>query len=45
MGGPLDNWLVGRFELFGIEFQNWILIVIAVLVIGLTAAMANRPHR
>ena len=45
MGEFVDYWLVGQFEFLGIQFQYWMVIVVAIFVIGFTAAVASRPPR
>ena len=36
------DWLLAHFEIYGIQFQNWMLIIFAVLVVGATAAASSR---
>jgi len=35
----LGDWLIGEFSLFGIHFQNWMPLVVALVVIGVICSM------
>jgi len=38
MGQMAPDWLVGHFAVFGIQFQNWMLIVAGIVAIAIMAA-------
>jgi di/tricarboxylate transporter len=33
MGERIGQWLVGQFALFGIPFQNWMAVALAIVVL------------
>jgi hypothetical protein len=33
-----STWLTGRFTLFGATFQNWMLVAIAIVLVGVLIA-------
>jgi hypothetical protein len=34
----MDEWLVQQFTLFGVHFQNWMLLVLVILVLAILSA-------
>lgn len=28
--GTMGDWLIGQFSIFGIQFQNWMLVALAI---------------
>jgi hypothetical protein len=34
----MDQWLVEQFTLFGLHFQNWMLLVLVILVLAILSA-------
>jgi len=38
----MADWLLAHFEVYGIQFQNWMLVIFAIVVIGATAAASSR---
>ena len=41
MGNTVADWLIGHFAVFGIQFQNWMLIAVAIVVLA-TIAIARK---
>jgi len=39
----LTSWLTERFTLFGVTFQNWMLIALAVIVVSVVFTWLARP--
>jgi hypothetical protein len=33
MGERIGQWLVGQFALFGVHFQNWMALALAIVVL------------
>jgi hypothetical protein len=46
MGEQISNWLIGSFTIGGIQFQNWMMLLLA-MVVGYVAylVIASRGSR
>jgi hypothetical protein len=38
----MDHWLVRQFTVFGIPFQNWMFVALALIVIAVLIAKGER---
>ena len=34
VGHGMGNWLIERFTLLGVTFQNWVILALAVILVG-----------
>jgi hypothetical protein len=44
MGEQISNWLIGGFTMGGIQFQNW-MVLILVMVVGYAAYLVITSRR
>jgi hypothetical protein len=40
--GTVENWLVERFTHLGVTFQNWMIVALAIIVVGALVAWWGR---
>jgi hypothetical protein len=41
-GARVGNWLVARFTLFGVTFQNWMTVALVIVLIGMLIAWRSQ---